>query len=408
MSAREWARSVSLDQWERLALAQGTPFYAYDAGVVRARCRDVRAAFSQGEVRYAMKANANGAVLDLVRDERCGIDAVSAWEVRFALDRGYAREEVLYTGSFPSDDELRSVASMGVVANLDALSSLDRYGAIAPGAAVSIRIDLEEGAGHHPHVVTAGDESKFGLTMDALDEALAIVRRRGLRLAGLHQHIGSGLISDEHREVWLRAAEGLFAVATRVEAAMGPLAFVDVGGGFGVGYRDEERTVELASWGAAVQRAREKLWPDPARRPALWVEPGRYLVAESGALVCRVTTIKHARDRIWVGTDAGMHSLIRPAMYGSYHPVWRTRSSAETARRCFVVGPICESGDVLAEERMIAVPEEGELLVIGVAGAYGYAMASTYNLRPRPAEWIRDGGEWSLARSSEPYERVVR
>ncbi len=407
--ASSWAESVSSSEWESLARAQGTPFYAYDGAVLRAKCQEIRRGFGvdRVEVRYAMKANACPRVLDAIRDEGFGIDAVSAWEARFALERGFAREQVLYTGSFPSDDELRTVAAMGVVANLDALSALDRYGAMAPNAPVSLRIDLEEGAGHHPHVVTAGDESKFGLAIEHLEEALAIVRARGLRLVGIHQHIGSGLLTDAHRDVWLRAAEGLFAVARTVEARVGALEFVDVGGGFGVPYRPDERAVELRSWGESLAIARDRAWPDRARRPALWIEPGRFLVAECGALVTRVTTIKRARDRVWVGTDAGMHSLVRPAMYGSYHPVRNVTAREGRPERCFIVGPICESGDVLAEEREMVVPTEGDLLVIGVAGAYGYAMASTYNLRPRPAEWFREGDAWQEARERERYERVV-
>ncbi len=404
---KDWPRSIDAGEWESLAREHGTPFYAYDAKVLHDRCNDVSLAFSQAEVRYAMKANACPAVLDAIRAEGFGIDAVSPWEARFALERGFAKDEVLYTGNFPSDDELREVAGMGLIVNLDALSALDRYGAMARGAKVSIRVDLEEGAGHHPHVVTAGDESKFGLTLDVLDEALAIIARRGLRLVGLHQHIGSGLSTDEHRDVWLRAATGLFDVALRVERATGPLEFVDVGGGFGVGYREDERTVELASWGSALEQARIERWPDPKRRPALWIEPGRYLVAECGVLVTRVSTIKRARDRVWIGTDAGMHSLIRPAMYGSYHPVYAPRPRAGASERCFIVGPICESGDVLAEERTMPVPDEGDVLIIGVAGAYGYAMASTYNLRARPAELFFERDAWKVVRERERYEHVT-
>ncbi|MBL8683193.1 MAG: diaminopimelate decarboxylase [Myxococcales bacterium] len=404
---RDWPSTIDAEQWEALARTHGTPFYAYDASVLHARCSDVSRAFSQAEVRYAMKANACPAVLDAIREEGFGIDAVSPWEARYALSRGFDRESVLYTGNFPSDDELREVAALGLVANLDALSALDRYGVIAKGARVAIRVDLEEGAGHHPHVVTAGDESKFGLTLDALDEALQIIERRGLRLVGLHQHIGSGLSTDEHRAVWLRAAMGLFDVTQRVEARVGPLSFVDVGGGFGVGYRDDERTVELASWGDELERALVERWPDASRRPALWIEPGRYLVAECGVLVARVSTVKRARDRVWVGTDAGMHSLVRPAMYGSYHPVTAARVREGARERCFIVGPICESGDVLAEERSMVVPREGDVLIVGVAGAYGYAMASTYNLRARPAELFYDRGEWRVARPRETYERVT-
>lgn len=404
---KNWSASIDAAQWEALAREHGTPFYAYDASVLHARCNDVSQAFSQAEVRYAMKANACPLLLDAIQEEGFGIDAVSAWEARYALSRGFDAESVLYTGNFPSDDELREIAKLGLVANLDALSALDRYGAIAKGARVAIRVDLEEGAGHHPHVVTAGDESKFGLTLDALDEALAIVQRRGLRLVGLHQHIGSGLSTDEHRAVWLRAAKGLFDVALSVEKRVGALSFVDVGGGFGVGYRDDERTVELASWGKELEQARIERWPDADRRPALWIEPGRYLVAECGVLVTRVTTVKRARDRVWVGTDAGMHSLVRPAMYGSYHPVTAARARAGKPERCFIVGPICESGDVLAEERSMVVPEEGDVLLIGVAGAYGYAMASTYNLRARPAELFLDRDEWRVAREREGYEQVT-
>lgn len=405
---RAWATTVDAREWETLAREHHTPFYAYDGAVLRARCADVRAAFAGASVRYAMKANASPALLAIVREEGFGVDAVSAWEAQFAIDQGFRREDVLYTGNFPSDDELRAVAAMGVVANLDALSALDRYGAIREGLAVSLRVDLEEGAGHHPHVVTAGAESKFGLPLESLDEALSIIRARKLKLVGVHQHIGSGLLTDEHRAVWLRAAKGLFEVAAKIEAQLGPLAFVDVGGGFGVGYRDDERTVDLSSWGEEVQRMQSLVWPDAARRPALWIEPGRFLVAECGVLVTRVTTHKRARDRHWIGTDAGMHSLVRPAMYGSYHPVWPVLARDGALERCFIVGPICESGDVLAEDRMMVVPREGELLVIGIAGAYGYAMASTYNLRPRPAEWVRDGAGWTLVRERERYERVVR
>lgn len=405
----EWAKSIEHAQWDELARAGGTPFYAYDVATLRRRCADVRRAFATAEVRYAMKANANPALLSVMRDEGFGVDAVSAWEVRFAIERGFDRTRVLYTGTFPSDDELRAVAEAGVVVNLDALSALDRYGAIAPGAPVAIRIDLEEGAGHHPHVVTAGDESKFGLMLESLDEALAIIQKRGLRLVGVHQHIGSGLTSDEHRAVWIRAGAALFEVARSIEARLGPLAFVDVGGGFGVGYRPEERTVELGPWGAELERERERRWPDPARRPALWIEPGRYLVAECGVMVARVTTIKRARDRVWIGTDAGMHTLVRPTMYGSYHPVWSSIDRGGPHERCFVVGPICESGDVLAEDRPMPVPHEGDLMLIGVAGAYGFAMASTYNLRPRPAEWVRDDETaWRLVRPQDDYERATR
>jgi diaminopimelate decarboxylase len=185
------------------------------------------------------------------------------------------------------------------------------------------------------------------------------------------------------------------------------LEFVDVGGGFGVPYRDDERAIDLDEWGRQIRARLGRAVADLGRPLRLAIEPGRYVVCEAGVLVTRVTTIKRTRDRCFIGVDSGMHHLIRPALYQSYHPVtlWPRREGV--AERCFVVGPICESGDVLAEERALVVPEEGDLAVVSHAGAYGYAMASQYNLRGRPAEVLVDGDAMRSIRARERYRDVV-
>ena len=385
----------------RLAARFGTPTYAYSAKILRARCRGLVRAFPGTQIRYAMKANANPTLLRMIRAEGLGVDTVSRWEVRLARELGFSRKEILYSGNNPDDEELDAVHRAGVTLNLDALSSLRRYGGKFPNSPVSLRLNLDVGAGHHPHVVTAGPDSKFGLAPGELDEARALARRFGLRIVGLHQHIGSGVFE---LDLFLRAMEPLMALLKDFPA----LEFVDVGGGFGVPYRDDESPIDLEEWGRHIRARVGRAVADLGRPLRLAIEPGRYVVCEAGALVTRVTTVKRTRDRTFVGVDSGMHHLIRPALYQSYHPVTAWPRREGHGERCFVVGPICESGDVLAEERTMVAPEEGDLVVVGNAGAYGFAMASHYNLRARPAEVLVDGDAMRLIRARERYRDVVR
>lgn len=402
----EWIARLDPAVLDRvIEAAGGTPVYVYSAPVLRARVRELVEAFPRASIRYAMKANANPAVLDLLRREGIGVDTVSPYEIRLAREVGFRRRDIAYSGNNPSNDELRLIHRRGIHPSLDALSALDRFGRIAPGAKVSLRLNLDIGAGHHPHVITAGPDSKFGLAADDLPEARRICATHGLRIAGLHQHIGSGLFDSEP---YLTAADRLFDLAATFDS----LERVDIGGGFGVPYRHDEKPVDLRAWGKAIGERFARLEKRARHSLELLIEPGRYIVAEAGALVATVTTVKHTRDRVFVGVDSGMHHLVRPAMYGSHHPVHLLATerpdSVRDATRCFFVGPICESGDVLAEERTMVPPREGDRIAIGVAGAYGFAMASQYNLRARPSEVLIDGDDVRLVRKRERYRDVVR
>jgi diaminopimelate decarboxylase len=392
----DWIASIDPTEVERIATRFGTPQYFYSADVLRARCAELRGAFPDAQVRYAMKANANSELLGIVRDAGLGIDAVSPWEVRLAREVGFKRRDVIYSPNNPSQRELEAAHRARVLVNLDALSALDRYGTLAAGSDVVLRVNLEIGDGHHPHVITAGPESKFGLSRDELPNALAIARRHALRVIGLHQHIGSGLFD---RDVFLSAMDRLLELAREVP----DLTLLDVGGGFGIAYRPDEQPIDLSSWGRAVTARFKRFERARGKSVRLLVEPGRFVVAESGVLLTRVTNVKRTRDRVWVGVDSGMHHLVRPAMYGSYHPVRAIRPRGGARAACWIVGPICESGDVLAEDRVMVVPQEGDLLAVEVAGAYGYSMASNYNLRARPAEVLWDSGDARRIRRREKY-----
>lgn len=401
MSAAPWRSWLGPRRARRLADRFGTPLYVYSGPVIRNRCRALTRAFPGVNLRYAMKANSNPTLLRLVRSMGLGVDTVSPWEVQLALECGYRKADLVYSGNNPSDDDLRAVHRAGVLINLDALSALHRYGRMFRGSRVSLRVNLEVGGGHHPHVITSGIDSKFGLAPEDIPEAKAIAARHGLRIVGLHQHIGSGIFDPQ---LFLDALDPLIALSD----ALPDLEVLDAGGGFGVPYRPEESPLDLAGLGTRVM-ARLRAMQKGRKKPLDFVlEPGRYVVAEAGALLTQVTTLKRTRDRVFIGVDSGMHHLIRPALYQSYHPVCMVPERDGAPLRSFIVGPICESGDVLAEERHLAMPEEGDLAIVGNAGAYGFAMASHYNLRARPAEVLLDRGKVSVIRARESYRDAIR
>jgi diaminopimelate decarboxylase/aspartate kinase len=259
---------------------------------------------------------------------------------------------------------------------LDNLHPLQHWGEDFRGREVELRVDLGVGRGHHDKVKTGGAGSKFGLVLEQIEEFRALARRCDVRITGLHAHLGSGIFDIDHwREVYAQLA----ALAER----FGRVGFVNIGGGLGVPARPDEMPLDLAALDAALAEVK-------AAYPqfALWLEPGRYLVAEAGVLLARVTQTKQKGAYRYVGLDTGMNSLIRPALYDAWHEIvnlTRLDTPADTLYQ--VVGPICESGDVLGNNRKLPVCEEGDVMLIATAGAYGRAMASHYNRRP-PAEEV--------------------
>jgi diaminopimelate decarboxylase len=390
---------------DELAQRFGTPLYVYDLEVVEENYRRLVDSFPYRdlEVLYSCKANNNVDVLRTLRDLGAGLDAVSPWEVLLGVRLGFPKERILFTGSSVSDEEMRFVRELGALVNVDSISQLRRYGRMFPGTEVSIRVNPGIGAGHHGYAVTGG-VTKFGVYLDQLGRALDIVREYNLRVVGLHTHIGSGILDPEP---YLRAVEVLLDVARRFSS----LEFIDVGGGFGVPYRPGERPLDIAYLGSRVSEMVEEF----SRRYGhvrLRVEPGRYLVATAGVLLVRVVDVKEVEvggtRRVFVGVDSGMNHLIRPALYGAYHEVVAaTKADQPRELVADVVGNICESGDVLATGVSLPRVEEGDVLAIMNAGAYGYAMSSNYNMRPRPAEVVVHGGEVRLSRRRETFEDLI-
>jgi diaminopimelate decarboxylase len=385
----------------------GSPLYVYDLEVVRARARALSAAISYQPFRplYAIKANSCPTVARAIIAEGYGIDAVSPGEVALGLRLGLKPDLIQYTENNMTDAEMAEAMRQGVLINCGSLDRLERL-AHAGATTACVRFDPAIGAGLHAKTKTAGPLSKFGVHHSLVEDVARIERGSRLRVIGCHMHIGSG-----SREA------GTFVDAMRVllslVGSLKNLEFVNFGGGFGIPYREEDQPIDLATLGRDASRLMEEASARYGRRLQMRLEPGRYLVAEAGTLYTTVTSVKRNPDsvegkgRTYVGCDSGFNHLVRPCMYDAYHRIENVSGAGRPIETVDVVGNICESGDVFGRDRRLPRPELGDILAIRDAGAYGFSMASTYNLRPLPAEVVVDRGDARIARKRQTIEDLL-
>ncbi|MDE0228919.1 MAG: diaminopimelate decarboxylase [Spirochaetaceae bacterium] len=391
-----------------LADRYGTPLYVYEAGRIRDAYATLQRAFDVPDLRihFATKANSNPWILRILAREGAWADVVSPGEILMARTAGFPARRLLYNGNSASDAELREAVEHGVRINVESLSQLRRLGTVAPGVAISIRFNIYVGGGHHSHVITGGPESKFGIDWEMADEARSLAAAGRLRIAGVHCHIGSGVLQAER---FVEAVTNLLTVARRFP----DLETVNFGGGIGIPYRRGDRELAVDRLGALLTAEYDRFCTAYGARPALCLEPGRFLVARSGTLLCRVTAVNQARKYLFAGTDSGFNHLVRPAMYGSYHHVEPVEPRAGEPRETVLTGNICESGDVFTRDEDGIVPralpplEEGDLVAIRDAGAYGFAMASRYNSFPLPAEVLVEDGADILIRRRDKLPQLL-
>lgn len=383
----------------RLAGSHGTPLYVIDLDRVRANCRRMAAAFDAADIYYAAKANTAGVVLDTVYNQGLGVECASIGEVQRALAAGLPPSKLLYTAVNPPAGDLDGAVEIpGLTITAGAQDTIDRLAERNYEGRLCIRVNPGVGAGHHDHVST-GDNPKFGVPYDRAATVVTDAADRGFDVVGIHAHAGSGITNEDlsaHRELVARMG----ALERSIPIA---LEFVDVGGGFGVPYHPNEPELDLA---AVADATRDALGEIDAR---LIVEPGRYIVADAGVLLTRVNTVKEAGERTVVGVDAGMNTLLRPALYDAYHHIGHLGPDVDdrSTQPVMVAGPICESADVLGEHRELPRPERGDLLGVGNGGAYGFEMASQYNSRPRPAVVAIDGDTVDRIRRRETVEDIT-
>ena len=376
--ARSWwrdKRPALLD-----ALGKRDAAYVYDLEAVRAAARGLRSLSAVARVHYAMKANSHPDVLRTVRAEGIDLECVSRGEVERILEvfPDIDRSRILFTPNFASRAEYEWAFAQGVRVTVDNTYALTAWSDLFARREIFVRVDTGYGRGHHHHVRTAGAHSKFGIPIGELQHVVQQAGKSGLRIVGLQAHVGSGVFDVTSWEHTARTLAEIAKQFTDVRA-------IDIGGGLGVPERADQTGVDLGKLNTLLTGVH-------AEFPGLeiWMEPGRYLVAAAGVLLARVTQLKSKGDIRYVGVATGMNSLIRPALYGSYHEIVNlTRADDAATEVVNVVGPICESADVLGHDRLLPPTQEGDVLLIANAGAYGRAMSSHYNLRePAPELFI--------------------
>lgn len=385
----------------------GSPLYVYHESVLRRRCREMAGLvdYRPFTANFSCKANTNIELLKIIRSEGLLADAMSPGEIYMLKQAGYKGGEIFYIPNNVSEQELTEAVQEGVMVSVDSLSQLERFGRLFPGAEVAIRFNTGHGAGHSDKVITAGKKTKFGIGDDQVEAAEAILKRYNLTLMGINQHVGSLFMEPE---AFLAGMERLLELAQRFEQ----LRLIDLGGGFGMPYHQGQARLDLTELGSRMSEAMERFASRYGRRVTFKIEPGRYVTAECGVVLGTVQAIKEHAGTCYVGTDIGFNVMQRVVMYDSYHELTLYRGGQRVegeARPVTVVGNICESGDKLAENRLLPEAREGDVIALSDAGAYGYSMASTYNQRLRPAEvLIEESGRSRLIRRRECFEDLMR
>jgi len=396
---------------KKIAETYGTPTYVYDEERIRENCGKIKREFEKRYPRtrlmYAYKANTNLAICRIVKNEGFGADVVSGGELHAALKTGVSRSGIIFTGNGKSAKELEFAIASGVMINVDSLDELDTLEKILKKknkkVKISFRINPSVNPKTHPKISTGLRESKFGLHLQddvALDAYARAKKNKNLEIAGVHMHIGSQITDITPFE---EALEKLMQFVLRLKSELGiKLKFVDVGGGLGVRYKDE-KVVSPGNFAGSITKIFDSYAKKIGYTPGLWVEPGRFIVADAGILLARAISIKKTPYRNFVNVDAGFNTLIRPAMYDAYHEVFVVGKSG--GKRTYdVAGNLCESGDILAKDRKLPDVRRGDLVGIMNAGAYGFSMASAYNSQPLPAEVLVRKNRIELIRERGSYE----
>jgi len=391
-----------------------SPLYVYSKKIIKKRFEDLKNAIIYPNIRiyYAMKANSNLRILEILKNEGAYVETISPEEVMIALKAGFKKEKILFTGINLSIPDMEFAYKNKILPNLGSLLQLKSFGERFPNSNVAIRINPDFGSGHHEHVVTGGRESKFGIfcskeNKDYLKDINKICKKHNLKIIGIHAHIGSGVLEEKK---YLKLAEIILEIAKDFPY----LEFVNIGGGIGVPYRKDESPFDIKSFGVEISKAMEEFVRKYGKQVQLAIEPGRYIVAEARTLLVSVNDIKETPKFKFVGVDSGFNHLIRPLAYGSYHEIINASNVEDEKEEVVIAGYICESGDVFTrsekaiEKRQISKVDIGNILAIMNAGAYGFTMSSNYNSRPRPAEVMVCDGKAHLIRRRENINDLLK
>ncbi|HAT6335838.1 TPA: bifunctional aspartate kinase/diaminopimelate decarboxylase [Legionella pneumophila] len=355
-----------------------SPCYVYHSPTQAIRARQLSALESIDSLFYAVKANPFPSILKTLEKEGIGFECVSIQELELVLKLfpNIKKERILFTPNFAPKSEYEFALQTGCYVTIDSLYPLENWPELFKNREVIVRIDPGTGAGHHKHVSTGGNESKFGITQNDISKILSLTKSNHIKVIGLHAHSGSGILSTD---LWQQTAVMLASLTDQFPEVRS----INLGGGLGIVEKPGQHPIDFAALDAQLMAVKSQ-YPGLA----IWLEPGRFFVAESGVILAKVTQCKEKGKVKFIGIETGMNSLIRPSLYGAYHEIVNlTRLHEEKAGFAHIVGPICESGDTLGYDRLLPVTREGDVILIANTGAYGHCMSSHYNLRP-PAQEI--------------------
>ncbi len=391
----------------------GCPVWAYDAEIIRSRIAQL-AKFDV--VRFAQKACSNIHILRLMREQGVKVDSVSLGEIERALAAGYQpqsdADEIVFTADLIDPPTMARVHELQIPVNAGSVDMLAQLGEVSPGHRVWLRVNPGFGHGHSQKTNTGGENSKHGIWYSDLPAALEVMQRYQLKLVGIHMHIGSGVDYGHLEQVCGAMVSQVIEFGQDLEA-------ISAGGGLSIPYREGEEAIDTDHYFGLWNSAREKIAAHLGHPVKLEIEPGRFLVAESGVLVAQVRSVKAMGSRHFVLIDAGFNDLMRPAMYGSYHHISALAAdgrdlAAEPLIDTVVAGPLCESGDVFTQQaggevetRALPAVVPGDYLVLHDTGAYGASMSSNYNSRPLLPEVLFDGGAARLIRRRQTIDELL-
>jgi diaminopimelate decarboxylase len=396
----------------KIAQQFGTPTYVYDESTILKRIEELR---SFDVIRYAQKACSSLGILDVMRRHGVLVDAVSSGEIHRALKAGYQPSgdppPIAYTADIFDREALDLIVDLGIHAYLGSPDMIGQLGEVAPGRNVTLRINPGFGHGHSQKTNTGGEQSKHGIWHEQIEQCAQACDRMGLAITGLHMHIGSGTDLEHLAQVC-----GAMEAAARVVGRS--VASISAGGGLPTPYQPQDERVDLARYYELWDATRKRLEGDFGHPISLEIEPGRYLIAESGYLIAEIRAIKRMGSNTFYLLDAGFNNLARPILYGAYHPMSLVPSDGNLQRPTqdvIVGGPLCESGDIFTQEeggfvckRQLPKASVGDYLVMECAGAYGFVMSSNYNSKPMAAEALIRDGEAHLIRARQTNDDLMR
>jgi diaminopimelate decarboxylase len=392
-----------------LAAKYGTPLYVYDKQKISDNYLKLKNAFEKyypnTAIHFSVKANSNLNILKVFKELGCGADCSSPFEYLLTQKAGFDSSKILYTGNYESIDDFSTLDGNDIKLNLDDISSFRKLKQVGLPERVSFRINPGMGRGGHEGITTGGTEAKFGIPYEKAIDAYQEALDAGVQRFGIHMMTGSNNLEPyffaEIVDKLLKIASGIFSKIGKTPE------YVDIGGGFGIPYNDDEPELDIDLTAKVVTEVfKEKCEKYNFGTPQLILEPGRFLVANAGFLVTEVTGVKESY-RKFIGLNAGMNTLIRPALYGAHHRI-RPYQENDIHEIVNVCGQICENSDIFVKNISLPVQHEGDILTFLDAGAYGYVMASNYNNRPRPAEILVDNGNDKLIRRREVFEDFLR